>query len=165
MVVSLVFALCVSALHFGNVAEGVELGMFTRGAASDIRANTTFHTTVLAHTGENRLTMYAIRIAWREDLLVYRSAHTHDGVDTWRLLGEEAGPAEVRSPKVVVMAYHADAGWEIPLVDVAFGVKATVTPGSYEGAITFETLSMVNAGTRVFVRDKKVPTESLRVVP
>jgi hypothetical protein len=163
MVVSLVFALCASALHFGNVAEGVELGMFTRGAASDIHANTTFHTTVLAHTGENRLTLYALRIAWREDLLVYRSTHTRDGDDTWSLFGEVAGTA-VNNPKVVVMAYHGDAGWGIRLVDVAFDVKATVTPGTYEGAITFETLSMVNAGTRVFVRDKKVPTESLRIV-
>lgn len=142
----------VAGLNISDVAGSLEPGMCTQ--STSVRGNTSFHTLVRANTGKNRLTFYAIKIRWQEDLLVYRNTYTHSG-DTWSLFGEGSTS---NNPKVVSMFYHGDAGWGIPLLDVAFDLKSTVKPGIYDAAVTFETVSMVNAGTREFVRNVKLTT-------
>ena len=117
---------------------------------------------VRAHTGENRLTLYAVKIGWDGDVLVPKNARTHDGRGSWTPYGGRISGN--RNSSVITMAYHGEAGCALPLVDFAFEVRDGARPGYHERAVTLEVLGMVNSGTRDFSpREMKESSQGLLV--
>ena len=115
---------------------------------STVSRKGTVRALVRAYTGENRLTLYAVKLGWDSNVLVPKKVRTHDGRDSWVTYGENL--LGNRNSSVITMAYHGDAGCALPLVDTTFEVTDDAPPGYHERAVTLETLSMVNAGTRDF---------------
>lgn len=132
---------------FLTAVECCAVGAFLEDLSTASPKNTV-NAVVRAHTGENRLTLYAVKLGWDGSVLVPKKVRTHDGQGSWVTYGGKI--SEDRNSSVIAMAYHGDSGCALPLVDVAFEVRDDALPGYHERAVTLETLSMVNAGTRNF---------------